>query len=72
MSPFGFVDLSFISMAVGKRVVADHHLTQGQNRVGANMRPPIWLLVVASPGNIGFMAMLARMLWLRESAGFRK
>jgi hypothetical protein len=33
---------------------------------------PLWLLLVVSTGNIGFMAMLARMLWLRESAGFRK
>lgn len=30
------------------------------------MRLPVWLVLVVSTGNIGFMAMLARMLWLRE------
>lgn len=33
-----------------------------------NMRLPFWAVVVVSTGNIGFMAMLARMLWLREQA----
>jgi hypothetical protein len=30
------------------------------------MRLPVWLVLIAATGNIGFMAMLARMLWLRE------
>lgn len=32
------------------------------------MRLPVWLVLVVSTGNIGFMAMLARMLWLREQS----
>jgi hypothetical protein len=33
------------------------------------MRLSVWLVLVISTGNIGFMAMLARMLWLREQSG---
>lgn len=36
------------------------------------MRLPIWLLLVVATGNIGFMAMLARMLWLREKSSLPK
>lgn len=32
------------------------------------MRLPVWLVLVAAAGNIGFMAMLARLLWLHEQS----
>ncbi len=35
------------------------------------MRLPVWMVLIVSTGNIGFMAMLARMLWLRERSGFK-
>ena len=35
------------------------------------MRLPVWMVLVVSTGNIGFMAMLARMLWRRERSGFK-
>ena len=35
------------------------------------MRLPIWLLIIISTGCIGFLAMLARLLYLREARGLR-
>lgn len=50
-----------LATSIGWLLIVPHAIAVG-------MRPIVWLPLVAATGSIGFLAMLARLLYLRERA----